>query len=195
MEHDITYIDPNEEVRCPFENGVKVEVPFVGIYNSVLDADIENSIERELENMEGDKQVLVSVDLSAIYRSIADATIAICGFNKATYAGCISPQFYNYSDDRIFIWVDKDELESARVDDDEENTETIMNLLWDAYDEDVISVDLDEAVGIAAWHHFALGIYDAWMDGNIRGTYYNGDEVIYENLKIEENEPTTEDEV
>lgn len=195
MEHDITYNDPNEEVRCPFENGVKVEVPFVGIYNSVLDADIEDNIERELENMEGDKQVLVSVDLSAIYRSIADATIAICGFNKAAYAGCISPQFYNYSDDRIFIWVDKDELESARVDDDEENTETIMNILWDAYDEDVISVDLDEAVGIAAWHHLALGIYDAWMDGNIRGTYYNGDEVIYENLKIEENEPTTEDEV
>lgn len=174
---DTTYLNPTDTVKAPSEDAIKVRLPFVGIYNTILDGDISAAIERLEEYQNFDR---AEVDLKSIYRSIYDATVKVLNL-KCTYGGITSPEYYNYDDDGIYAYIEKDyfeELQRQNPDCDGTPENIIYALCIKADEEQEIDADNHDFYG------YALAIYDKWVDGIIRGVHYNGYEVISDNIKV-----------
>lgn len=180
---DISYTKPDEEIAAPSNEYTKIMLPFVGIYNSILNANIEDAIERELdwfkENSIPCEKVVV--DLKAIYRSIAEYTAKKLGFKTAVYAGANSPAYYNYRDDYIFVWVKRNELEALYkehgLDREKDDIDNLCIALAKA------NKDLHVENGEYPLYSVALAVYDDWYDSDGQWGY----ETIDENTKYSRN--------
>lgn len=176
---EIQYIKPNEERPCPFNDAVKVRIPFVGIYNSILDANIDSSIERDVDYFEeqGETYSTAEVDLKKIYEDYANFVIGLLGFpeGKAVYAGCFSPRFYNYMDDTIYIFIDKETADEMSAGMELEAIDFIIHLVKQADERGDINIES----GNDQWYAMCVAIYDKWYDS----IDHSGYEVIDNNIK------------
>lgn len=177
---DITYNSPNEEIAAPSGDYVMISLPFVGIYNSILDANIESAIENglmwELEE-KGTTFSKAEVNLKNIYRDIAEYSAEKLGFETAVYAGADKPKYYNYRDDMVYVWVKESELRSLErkygLEDDCSPKELFVALADD--NEDLIVEDREDV-----YHSIAMALYEMWYDSYD----HNGSEVIMENIEL-----------
>lgn len=97
---------------CPV-GAVRLRLPFVGVYQSPLDGDIDTHIEMTKEYAEADSEVMsecsdgkyiVHIDWMGIFEYYAERTMELLGI-KGTYAGCTVPQFFNYDDVNLYVHV------------------------------------------------------------------------------------------
>lgn len=162
-ELDVRYTEPDEKIPAPSNNYTRIMLPFVGIYDSVLDDAISREVECEMEDTDENGNTFqydkAEVDLKAIYRDIAEFTTNILGFKTASYAGADSPQFYNYRDDEIFAWVANEELEELYQKHSVGSTDDLIVALADESDE----LEVEES-GQDILYDIALAIFDEWLD-------------------------------
>lgn len=160
---DVQYLEPDESIPAPSENYTRIKLPFVGIYESVLDDTISNEIECDMEDTDENGNTFrynkAKVDLKAIYRDIAEFTTDILGFKTAVYAGADSPQFYNYSDDDIYAWVANEELEELYQKYGVNNSDDLIVALADESDDLRV-----EERGQDILYDIAIAIFDEWLD-------------------------------
>lgn len=174
---DISYNKADEYIDAPSGEYEKITLPFVGIYQSILDADIESTIEREVEwrDENGEEQYSkAEVNLKAIYRDIAERSAEMLGLTTAVYAGADSPNFYNYRDDYIFVWVKRSELDALyeKYGMSEKNIDELLIAI--AHDnEDLHIEESDNPFYAVAW-----ALYSAWYDS----IGHCGYEVMDENI-------------
>lgn len=176
---DISYTKPDEEIAPPSEEYVMLNLPFVGIYESILDANIESSIEREVEWREenGEEPYKKAVvDLKAIYKSIAEFTAEKLGFETAVYAGANSPSYYNYRDDYIFVWVKKSEVEEL-YEKHKLNKKADIDKLYIALAAASDDLKVEESDNMN--YSIAIAVYDEWYDS----AEHCGYEVIDNNIE------------
>ena len=100
---EVEYIQPRTKKDAPKEGYKLIPIPFVGIYNSILDAYIDIAIEQISDMEEPPKKVTVNLD--PIYESIIRYTSWFLLDNDldAKYAGTSQPKFYNYRDDQPYL--------------------------------------------------------------------------------------------
>lgn len=101
-------------------NNIKIELPFSGFYESIYDSHIDNTMEYYLYDLEGEQ---LEKAQNAFYMMNYDATRkAICehyiqAYNQVfydqfnidlnlTFNSLISPKFYNFETDRLFVNID-----------------------------------------------------------------------------------------
>lgn len=105
---EITAIKPHEPGETP-DGYVKMPIPFVGIYQSLLGADIDCIIDQEIENLSdiGVSVKEIKIHYNEIYKSIALYTADLLGIEGAIYAGTVCPKYYNFADDQPYLFVPK----------------------------------------------------------------------------------------
>lgn len=105
---EITAIHPHEPGETP-EGYVKMPIPFVGIYQSLLGGDIDQFIDSEIEYHENQGLTVkeVKIHYDEIYKSIALYTADLLGIKDAIYAGTVCPKYYNFADDQPYLFVPK----------------------------------------------------------------------------------------
>lgn len=177
---EITAIHPHEPGETP-DGYVKMPIPFVGIYQSLLGADIDHLIDGEIERCESEgltcKEIKIHYD--PIYKSIALYTADLLGIDGAIYAGTVCPKYYNFSDDQPHLFVpEKFYVEhfrdSWKYPSDSKYLEVLSDLLWDNID----PYYLDEYGGLEG-EYIAQAVYAQWANG-----INNGYEEINEALEI-----------
>lgn len=174
---DMHYNEPDESIPAPSENYTRLTLPFVGIYNSVLDDAIFREVESESENDDEEIQKLhyskAVVNLKAIYRNIAEFTTDVLGFKTAMYAGAYSPQFYNYCDDEIYAWVDNNELEMLYQKLAVDNPHDLFIVMASRSDDLIVEESGEDII-----YDIALAIFEQWHDcANSRGYEVIGDNI------------------
>lgn len=174
---EITAIHPHEPGYTP-EGYVKMPIPFVGIYQSLLGADIDHFIDGEIERCNDEdmpcKEIKIHYD--PIYESISEYTAILLGIKGARYAGTVCPEYYNYLDDQPYLFVPKDwYIERCG----EYNPCSLF-----VYD--ILCQKLRERVDDWYQHEYdpngdyiAQAVYAEWANG-----LYNGYEEILENLEV-----------
>ena len=175
---EITAIHPHEPGETP-DGYVKMPIPFVGIYQSLLGADIDHLIDQEIEQCESEgltcKEIKIHYD--EIYKSIALYTADLLGIEGAIYAGTVCPKYYNFADDQPYLFVPKKfyvELRGKFVNFDEYDYPLIRDCL-----EDELYQVLDEWYLNEYGHLVADAVYAQWANGT-----NNGYEEISNNLEI-----------
>lgn len=100
---EVEYIPPKPKKDFPKEGYKLIPIPFVGIYNTILESYIDDAIER-ISYMEEPPEK-VTVNLDAIYESIVEYTSWFLLDNDldCKYAGTSRPKFYNYKDDQPYL--------------------------------------------------------------------------------------------
>lgn len=160
---DVQYLEPDEKTPAPSNNYTRIQLPFVGIYESVLDDAISREIECDMEDTDENGNIFqyskAEVDLKAIYRDIAEFTTDLLGFKTAVYAGANNPQFYNYSDDEIYAWVANEELEELYQKHGVNNPDDLIVALADESDD----LRVEES-GVDILYDIARAIFDEWLD-------------------------------
>lgn len=108
MNPEITAIKPHEPGETP-DGYVKMPIPFVGIYQSLLGIDIDSFIDSEIERCESEGLTCeeIKIHYDSIYKSIALYTADLLGIKDAIYAGTVCPKYYNYDDDQPYLFVPK----------------------------------------------------------------------------------------
>lgn len=128
-----------------------IRLPFVGIYQSQLDGDVENEAENikdwyEREDGSGpdaedlkkfeDGKLIMHIDWMGIFKKYADATAELLGIKEGEYAGCTVPQFFNYDDVYIYWSVTNEYLkklyDSVNLDMGKNDTFALMLTLTNA---------------------------------------------------------------
>lgn len=172
---EITAIHPHEPGETP-TGYVKMPIPFVGIYQSLLGADIDHLIDQEIEQCESEgltcKEIKIHYD--DIYKSIALYTADLLGIDGAIYAGTVCPKYYNFADDQPYLFVPK----KFYV----EHCGEPGQYPWSevrAFLEDELYQVLDEWYLNEYGHLVADAVYAQWANGT-----NNGYEEILENLEI-----------
>lgn len=175
---DVHYNEPDESIPAPSENYTRLTLPFVGIYNSVLDDAIYREIECDADNEDEKGNTFryskAVVNLKAIYRNIAEFTTDILGFKTAVYAGADSPQFYNYNDDTIFAWVDNNELKTLYQKLAVDNPHDLFIVMASRSDDLMVEDSGEDII-----YDIALAIFDEWLDSPSSRGY----EVISNNIE------------
>lgn len=175
---EITAIQPTEPGETP-DGYVKMPIPFVGIYQSLLGGDIDCIIDQEIENL-SDIRVRVKeikIHYDDIYKSIALYTADLLGIEGAIYAGTVCPKYYNFADDQPYLFVPKKfyvELRGKFVNFDEYDYPLIRDCL-----EDELYQVLDEWYLNEYGHLVADAVYAQWANGT-----NNGFELLYEALEV-----------
>lgn len=173
---DVSYINPFFYVSFEADEE-KLAIPFVGIYNSILNADIESAIECDMEYYESENEPIPTackVKLRAIYEDYYNMVIDILGWDKsvARFGGIFSPDFYNYTDDTIFVIVKRDFIERFSHNGILSYREAIYQELSKKLDEKIDTLD-----------EFDVTLYELWKDGVLpNGHKSRGYETIDNNL-------------
>lgn len=172
---EITAIPPVEPGETP-DGYVKMPIPFVGIYQTLLGADIDHLIDSEIERCESEGITIkeIKIHYDPIYKSIALYTADMLGIKGAIYAGTVCPKYYNYVDDQPYLFVPEefykgwyDDLESCEI---LEFIETELSMVVDEWYQN----EYDPNGG-----YIAQAVYAQWANGT-----NNGYEEINENLEI-----------
>lgn len=175
---EITAIPPVEPGETP-EGYVKMPIPFVGIYQSLLGADIDHLIDSEIERCESEGITIkeIKIHYDPIYKSIVEYTADLLGIEGAIYAGTVCPKYYNFADDQPYLFVPKKfyvELRDKFVNFNEYDYPLIRDCI-----EDELYQVLDEWYLNEYGHCVADALYAQWANGT-----NNGYEEINENLEI-----------
>jgi hypothetical protein len=177
---EITEINPHEPGETP-DGYVKMPIPFVGIYQSLLGADIDCNIDEEIEYHENQGLTIkeIKIHYDDIYKSIALYTAKLLRIEGAIYAGTVCPKNYNFSDDQPYLFVpEKFYVEhfrdSWKYPSDCEYLDVLSDLLWDNID----PWYLDEYGGLEG-EYIARAVYAQWANG-----INSGYEEIIEALEI-----------
>lgn len=160
---DVHYNEPDESIPAPSNNYTRIILPFVGIYESILDDAISREIECDMEDTDENGKIFrynkAKVDLKAIYRDIAEFTTDVLGFKTAVYAGANSPQFYNYCDDEIYAWVDNNELEMLYQKLAVDNPHDLFIVMASRSDDLIVEESGEDII-----YDIARAIFDEWLD-------------------------------
>lgn len=125
-------------------SNIKIELPFSGFYESIYDSHIDNTIEYYLYELEGEQ---LEKAQNAFYMMSYDATRkAICehyiqAYNQVfydqfnidlslTFNSLISPKFYNFETDRLFVNIDPELFKQLTI---LLNIETLQKTLSEKY--------------------------------------------------------------
>lgn len=172
---EITAIHPHEPGETP-DGYVKMPIPFVGIYQSLLGADIDHLIDQEIEQCESEgltcKEIKIHYD--EIYKSIALYTADLLGIEGAIYAGTVCPKYYNFADDQPYLFVPKKFYVEHCGEPGQYRWSEVRGFL-----EDELYQVLDEWYLNEYGHLVADAVYAQWANGT-----NNGYEEILENLEI-----------
>ena len=173
---EITAIHPHEPGEAP-EGYVKMPIPFVGIYQTLLGADIDCLIDQEIDrcNEENTPCKEIKIHYDEIYSSIALYTADLLGIKGALYAGTVCPKYYNFKDDQPYLFVPEkfhvehfgDPYEEGFW---ENRKEIILQTLYE---------ELDPWYLNEYGHCIEDAVYAQWANGT-----NNGYEEILENLEI-----------
>lgn len=174
---EITAIHPHEPGETP-DGYVKIPIPFVGIYQSLLGGDIDHLIDSEIERCESEgltcKEIKIHYD--PIYKSIAEYTAILLGIKEAIYAGTVCPKYYNYDDDQPYLFVPK-KFYVEHFGDEHMYQWEILEYLCDRLREKVD--DYYQREYDPYGDYIAQAVYAEWANG-----FYNGYEEINEALEI-----------
>lgn len=174
---EITAIHPHEPGETP-EGYVKIPIPFVGIYQSLLGSDIDCIIDHEIENLSdiGVKAKEIKIHYDPIYKSIALYTADLLGIDGAIYAGTVCPKYYNFADDQPYLFVPEAWYKSVFGEEYQHSFDVDLNLC----------ILLREAVDEWYWceydpngDYIAQAAYAQWANGT-----NNGYDEIFENLEF-----------
>ena len=172
---EITAIHPHEPGDTP-DGYVKMPIPFVGIYQSLLGADIDHLIDQEIEQCESEgltcKEIKIHYD--DIYKSIALYTADLLGIEGAIYAGTVCPKYYNFADDQPYLFVPKKFYVEHCGEPGQYRWSEVRGFL-----EDELYQVLDEWYLNEYGHLVADAVYAQWANGT-----NNGYEEISNNLEI-----------
>lgn len=172
---EITAIHPHEPGETP-DGYVRMPIPFVGIYQSLLGADIDHLIDQEIENL-SDIRVRVKeikIHYDEIYKSIALYTADLLGIEGAIYAGTVCPKYYNFEDDKPYLFVPKKFYVEHCGEPGQYRWSEVRGFL-----EDELYQVLDEWYLNEYGHIVADAVYAQWANGT-----NNGYEEISNNLEI-----------
>ena len=175
---EITAIHPHEPGETP-DGYVKMPIPFVGIYQSLLGADIDHLIDQEIEQCESEGLTCMEIKIhyDEIYKSIALYTADLLGIEGAIYAGTVCPKYYNFADDQPYLFVPK-KFYVEQFGEPGELTHQQILLQWEI----ALTWKVDD------WYleeydpnddYIAQAVYAQWANGT-----NNGYEEILENLEI-----------
>ena len=172
---EITAIKPHEPGETP-DGYVKMPIPFVGIYQTLLGGDIDCIIDQEIERCESEglpcKEIKIHYD--DIYKSIALYTGDLLGIEGAIYAGTVCPKYYNFEDDQPYLFVPKKFYVEHCGEPGQYRWSEVRGFL-----EDELYQVLDEWYLNEYGHLVADAVYAQWANGT-----NNGYEEILENLEI-----------
>lgn len=175
---DITPIFPEKpgETSAGY---VKMPIPFVGIYQSMLGADIDSEIDQILEYYEdGDPFSELKIHYEKIYKSIALYTADLLGIDGAIYAGTVKPLFYNYVDDQPYLFVPEAYYKAFFNDTEEFNIfDERMEILNEKLRKVLDPWYLEEYGGLEG-EYVGQAVYAQWM------SWEHGNEVIYSSLEF-----------
>lgn len=103
------------DVPCP-KGFVRISLPFVGIYQSPLDSELDWCVEQkeswlnengdEYDELDENGVLHVKVKWLEIYKDIAEYTAEQLNL-KGEYGGCFTPTFFNYTDAHIYWLVNE----------------------------------------------------------------------------------------
>lgn len=108
---------------------VNIELPFAGFYESIHDSNIDRAIEdgfnynyetdedKEITDEEGEATYMADVDWGAIRHEYCKNFVEAFGNRfglHLTFDELTSPQFYNFSTDRLFAKVPREEIDKIR---------------------------------------------------------------------------------
>jgi hypothetical protein len=178
---EITAIPPVEPGETP-EGYVKMPIPFVGIYQSLLGADIDHLIDSEIERCESDGITIkeIKIRLDPIYKSIVEYTADILlGAKGAIYAGTVCPKYYNYVDDQPYVFVPEEFYVEHIGKPDEKSRLQICGMLIEMLEPKIDPWYAREYIYADGDTNVPDAVYAQWANGT-----YNGYEEIFENLEI-----------
>lgn len=171
---EIIPIKPKRSGEPP-EGFVLMPIPFVGVYCSLLGADIDSELDEMITYCE-DQAKEIRIEFDEIYKSIALYTADLLGITGAIYAGTSCPKYYNNSDDQPYLFVPKKYYDWAFGEVPEFSySDKRIRILCDKLMKVVDPWYLDE-------YHYCVtdAVYAQWVHRE------RGNEIIYHALKFVE---------
>lgn len=170
---------PNEPGKTP-DGYVKMPIPFVGIYQSLLGGDIDNEIDtiQEWYKEQGLPCDQIRIHYDDIYKSIALYTAELLGIEGAIYAGTVCPKYYNYEDDQPYLFVPEKFYVEHCGEIGEHSRVEILEFL-----NDELCCEVDEWYLEEYGEYVAQAVYAQWANGT-----NNGLEIINNSLEVEDLE-------